>query len=73
MSEEEKKFMSCRRSKKKKLNGQFSFLVGPDSSSSEESSTIEYMKYENAWAFTAIPCRALTILASPYLQALQRL
>ncbi len=27
---------------KKKLNGQFYFLVGPDSSSSEESSTVEY-------------------------------
>ena len=27
---------------KKKLNGQYFFLVGPDSSSSEESSTVEY-------------------------------
>ena len=27
---------------KKKLNGQFSFLVGPDASSLEESSTVEY-------------------------------
>ncbi len=27
---------------KKMMNGQFFFLVGPDSSSSEESSTVEY-------------------------------
>ncbi len=36
---------------KKKLNGQFFFLVGPDFSSSEESSTVKYsecaLKVEN--------------------------